>query len=185
MNLGIFIVALFVCVAMDTSLLPVIAIGGVSPSTTATLIVFVALFAPRSTALWSALAAGLLLDLSLPAASQGDRTLFVPGPYALGFAFGAQLVLLLRSMVFRRNPVAVGLLTAPFLVAVTLVWMTIWSLRALHPDTILPWSGGNAAGEFLQRLGWAAYSGGIGIAFGWLLLFGWPAWRFDLTSTRR
>ena len=185
MNLGIYAVALLFCVALDTSLLPVIAIKGVAPMSTATLVVFVALFAPRGMALWAALVAGLLLDLSLPAAAVGDQTLFVPGPYALGFAFGTQLVLLLRSMVFRRNPIAVGLLTTPFLVAVTLVWMTIWAVRGFDGDTVVPWEGRNALAEFLHRLGWAVYSGGFGIAFGWLLLFSWPAWRFDLGSLRR
>ncbi|MCP4836595.1 MAG: hypothetical protein GY895_17735 [Phycisphaera sp.] len=185
MNLGVFIVVLFFCVALDSSLMPVISMGGVSPSTTATLVVFVALFAPRSTALWAGLAAGLLLDLSIPAAAGGDRSLVVPGPYAIGFVFGTQLVLLLRSMVFRRNPIAVGLLTSPFLLAVSLVWMAIWLVRGLDPESILPWSGGHAWGELLARLLWAVQSGVVGIAVGWLLLFSWPMWRFDQTSLRR
>lgn len=185
MNLGVFIAALFVCVALDSSLMPVISIAGVSPSITATLVVFVALFAPRSTALWAGLAAGLLLDLTTPAAAAGDRSLVVPGPFAIGFVFGTQLVLLLRSMVFRRNPIAVGLLTTPFLIAVSLVWMAIWLLRSFDPDSILPWAEGRAGTEFLSRLGWALQSGVVGIPTGWLLLFSWPIWRFDQSSLRR
>ncbi|MEE2895919.1 MAG: hypothetical protein VX726_09300 [Planctomycetota bacterium] len=185
MNLGIFLVMLFVCVALDTSLLPVISIGGVSPSVTATLIVFVSLFAPRQAALWAAVSAGLLLDLQSPNATTDGRAVVVPGPYALGFVFGTQLVLLLRSMVFRRNPIAVGLLTTPFLIAVSLVWMAIWLLRGFDPGSLLPWSGGNAGGELGRRAGWALYSGAIGIPFGWLLLFSWPIWRFEQTFLRR
>ena len=185
MNLGVFVVALFFCVSLDSGLMPVISIGDFSPSTTATLVVFVALFAPRSTALWAGLAAGLLLDLSSPVAAAGDQALVVPGPYAIGFVFGTQLVLLLRSMVFRRNPIAVGLLTTPFLVAVSLAWMAIWLVRGLDPDSILPWSGGHALTQLLSRLIWAIMSGVVGIATGWLLLFSWPIWRFDQSSLRR
>ena len=138
MNLGVFIVALFFCVALDSGLMPVISIADYSPSTTATLVVFVALFAPRSAALWAGLAAGLLLDLSNPVAFAGDQALVVPGPYAIGFVFGTQLVLLLRSMVFRRNPIAVGLLTTPFLIAVSLAWMAIWLIRVSIPTRSFP-----------------------------------------------
>ena len=185
MNLGVFVIALFFCVSLDSSLMPVISIGGFSPSTTATLVVFVALFAPRSVALWAGLAAGLLMDLSIPAAAAGDRSLVVPGPYAIGFVFGTQLVLLLRSMVFRRNPIAVGLLTTPFLIAVSLAWMAIWLIRGLDADSILPWAGGHALSELFSRLVWAVMSGAVGIGTGWLLLFSWPVWRFDQSVLRR
>ena len=185
MNIGIFFLALFFCVSLDSGLMPVISFFQLSPSTTATLVVFVALFAPRSTALWAGMAAGLLMDLSIPAAAAGDQSLIVPGPYAIGFLFGTQLVLLLRSMVFRRNPIAVGLLTTPFLIAVSLAWMAIWLVRGLDPESILPWSGGHAGTQILSRLGWALQSGVVGIAVGWLLLFSWPIWRFDQSSLRR
>ena len=120
-----------------------------------------------------------------PAVFAGNRAFHLPGPYALGFVFGTQLVLLLRSMVFRRNPFAVGLLTTPFLIAGSLVYMALWSIRGLYPDTSVPWAGDAAIDELVRRFGIALYSGLFGIPMGWLLLFTWPIWRFDLTTLRR
>ena len=185
MNPWTFAFSLLICIALDTSFLSVISIGQVHPLSTATLVVFVSLFAPRPVALWASLAAGLLLDLVTPAVFGGDRMFYLPGPYALGFVFGTQLVLLLRSMVFRRNPFAVGLLTTPFLFAVSLAYMALWSIRGVYPDTSVPWAGDPAIDELIRRLGIAAYSGAFGIPMGWLLLFTWPIWRFDLTALRR
>lgn len=185
MNPWTFAFSLLICISLDTSFLSVISIGDVHPLATATLVVFVSLFAPRSSALWASLVAGLLLDLVTPAVFDGDRAFHLPGPYALGFVFGTQLVLLLRSMVFRRNPFAVGLLTTPFLFAGSLVYMALWSIRGLYPDTSVPWAGETAIEELVRRFGIALYSGLFGIPMGWLLLFTWPIWRFDLTTLRR
>lgn len=185
MNLWTFAFSLLLCVSLDTSFLSIISIGDVHPLSTATLVVFVSLFAPRRTALWGSLVAGLLLDLVTPAVFDGNQAFHLPGPYALGFVFGTQLVILLRSMVFRRNPFAVGLLTAPFLVAASLAYMAIWSIRGLYPETSVPWAGDSAVDELFRRFGIALYSGAFGIPMGWLLLFTWPIWRFDMTALRR
>ena len=80
---------------------------------------------------------------------------------------------------------AVGLLTTPFLFAVSLAYMALWSIRGVYPDTSVPWAGDPAIDELIRRLGIAAYSGAFGIPMGWLLLFTWPIWRFDLTALRR
>lgn len=185
MNLGVFLVALAVCLSLDMSFLDLVEMGGVHPSVTATLLVFVALFAPRQTALWAALGTGLLLDMVSPVADAAGRPFHLPGPYALGYVFGTQLVLLLRSMVFRRNPIAVGILTLPYLIAVGLAFMAVWSVRGLMPDSAVPWQGEPVTGELLRWLGRAVYSGLFGIPFGWLLLTTWPIWRFDMSSIRR
>lgn len=185
MNVWVFVVALALCLGLDTAFLDLIAVGGVHPSATATLMVFVALFAPRSTALWAALAAGLVMDLLSPVAVADGRPLHLPGPFALGFVFGTQLVLLLRSMVFRRNPVAVGLLTLPYLLAVSLAYVALWSIRGFLPGSGVPWAGESATAELLRWLWRGLYSAGFGIPFGWLLLTTWPIWRFDTSSLRR
>ena len=185
MNLGLFLVSLAVCLALDMSFLDLVEMGGVHPSVTATLLVFVSLFAPRQTALWAALGAGLLVDLVSPVTDASGESFHLPGPYALGYVFGTQLVLLLRSMVFRRNPIAVGILTMPYLVAVGLAFMAVWSVRGVLLGSEPPWSGEPVTAEIFRWFGRAIYSGLFGIPFGWLLLTTWPIWRFDMSSVRR
>jgi len=184
-NPAVFLIALAICVSLDSSFLGLVSMGGVHPSATATLMVFVALFAPRSIALWAAFGTGLLVDLLSPGADSAGRPLHLPGPHALGYVFGTQLVLLLRSMVFRRNPIALGILTLPYLVAVGLPFMALWSVRGLLHDAPVPWQGEPATRELMRWLGRGIYSAAFGIPFGWLLLTTWPIWRFDTSSIRR
>ena len=80
MNPWTFAFSLLLCISLDTSFLSVISIGDVHPLATATLVVFVSLFAPRPSALWASLIAGLLLDLVTPAVFDGARTFHLPGP---------------------------------------------------------------------------------------------------------
>ncbi len=185
MNPVVFFISLALCVSLDTSFLGLVSMGGVHPSATATLMVFVALFAPRQIALWAALGTGLLIDLLSPGTDAAGHPFHLPGPHALGYVFGTQLVLLLRSMVFRRNPIALGILTLPYLVAVALPFMAVWSIRGIFSDTLVPWHGEPATRELLRWLGRGVYSAAFGIPFGWLLLTTWPIWRFDTSSIRR
>lgn len=185
MRLGVFVIALAVCLVLDSSFLAALSIGGVHPIATAVLMVYVGLFAPRRMVLWTALATGILLDLATPAIYRGDEPFFLIGPYALGCVFGANLLLPIRTMVFRRNPIAVGLLAIPYLLAVGVVFMAMWTVRGLYSDTAVPWADASAAAELGRRLGEAIYTGGFGIPFAWLLLMTWSTWRFEVGSARR
>ena len=130
MRWGVFILALAVCLTLDISFLQVLAIGPIFPGVCGALVVYVALFAPRQTALWAALITGVMLDLGSPALFGESQMVHVIGPHALGYVFGAYLVLLLRSIVVRRNPLTVGMLVLPCLLAASLVYMGIWSISA-------------------------------------------------------
>ena len=179
-----FIIALAACLTLDQAFLQVLAIGTVFPGTCGALVVFVAMFAARPTALWAALLTGLMLDLGAPVVNSQGQPYYVPGPYALGFVLGAYLVLLLRPIVFRRNPLTVGMLTLPMLLAVSVIYLAIWSVRGFYADTQLPWMTESVTREIARMLGWAGYSAILAVPLGWLLLLTWPLWRFDTVPAR-
>ena len=184
MRWGVFILALAVCLTLDIAFLQVLAIGPIFPGVCGALVVYVSLFAPRLTALWAALLTGVMLDLGSPALLSTDQVIHVIGPHALGFVFGAYLVLLLRSIVVRRNPLTVGMLILPCLLAASLVYMGLWSIRTFYVETQVPWVGDTAVGELGRLMGWAFYSAIIGIPIGWLLLLSWGIWKFDPAALR-
>ncbi|MCH2162928.1 MAG: hypothetical protein MK085_13800 [Phycisphaerales bacterium] len=180
----VFILLLAICLTLDQAFLQVIAIGSIFPGTCGALVVFVALFAPRPTALWAALLAGTMLDLGSPAVDAQGHPYYVIGPYALGFVLGAYLVLLLRSIVFRRNPLTVGMLTLPFLLAVSVIFLAIWSIRGFYADAQLPWHSESVTSQIAQMIGWATYSALLALPLGWLLLITWSLWGFDQLPAR-
>lgn len=179
MRWGIFLIAMAIALTLDQSFLHVLAVGSVFPGICGTLVVFVALFAPRLTALWAALTVGLMLDLGTASATLDGTGIHVLGPHAIGLVLGVYLVLLLRSVVVRRNPFTVGMLVFPCLIAMGLFSMGLWSIRGFYSGTVLPWADASALGEFGRVLGWAFYSALLGVPIGWLLLLTWPVWRFD------
>ncbi len=69
------------------------------------LVVYIALHGPSASVLWTALGIGLLADL---AASQyvvkETLSVCIVGPHALGYLAAAYLVLTLRALMMRRNP---------------------------------------------------------------------------------
>lgn len=149
MRWGVFAIALVVALVLDTSFMPVFSIGAVRPTVTPCLVVFVLLHAQRHLGLWAAFAAGLAVDIASPALFDGTVPYHVIGPTALGFVFGAQLAHPLRSMVVRRNPLAVGVLVALFSIAATLVTTAIFSARGWYAGSAPPWMPERSALAFL------------------------------------
>ncbi|MHC4219084.1 MAG: rod shape-determining protein MreD [Planctomycetota bacterium] len=117
----VFIVFALLGLVFDTGLNEVLRIeklGNIRPGLCGVVAVFVALSAPRTTALWACLVLGLLLDLSHPLTVAENRVVYLIGPYALGFALGGWLVIAGRAMVFRRRPLTIGVMTVLCLLAV-------------------------------------------------------------------
>ncbi|MDG2030346.1 MAG: hypothetical protein P8J45_05015 [Phycisphaerales bacterium] len=183
MRIGVFILFLVFVVILDTSLMEMLRIGGTVPGLAGTLAVFLVLAAPRRNALWACLAIGLLLDFNVDALYDG-RPYHLIGPYTLGFLFGANLILPLRSMVFSRNPLTFGLLTAFFLLAVSIVYLALWQIRGHYEGSMPVWGDGSAVSAFGMLLLWAVYSGAIAIPMGWLLVRTTPLWGFTGSTIR-
>ena len=177
MRWSVFVVALAATLVADAALGRSLDLVGITPLLSGGLATFVVLLAARPAEWGAALVTGLTLDLSSPEMWE-LRPLHVPGPWALGFAFGAFLLLQLRGSLMRRNPLTVGAATALLLAAATLPWAAIWSLRAWYPGSLPPWGDRPVTWALWERIWWALWSGAVCVPLAWLLLRTLPAWGF-------
>ena len=184
MRWGVFIVFTLLTLVIDTTLQGALEIGGIVPSFAAVLAAFVALSAPPLSAMWAGLILGILMDLSTPHVIGADRPFHLIGPHALGYLFAVNVVLPLRTMVFRRNPLTLGVFAGLTVLAAGLVSILIWSIRGWYADTPVLFGGGSASGELLATLLRAAYTALVGIPVGWLLVRTAPAWGFGAGAHR-
>lgn len=162
-----FLPLALIAVVLDTSFMPVAAINEIVPRVTPALVVLVALYAHRQTAIAAAIVAGLLVDLNTTELHDGVRPYVLIGPTALGYVLGASIVLPLRSMVVRRNPFAFGVLVAIFSLGAMLVTTFIFSVRGWYAGPTPPWLAEAPQGTALGWMGVEAlralWSGAIGI----------------------
>ncbi len=140
------------------------------------LAVFVALGAPQVQAVWACLLLGLVMDLTRPVFTAASTELVVLGPHALGYLVAAQLVLALRSVVIRRNPLTMGVLTVLASIVASLVVVAAFTIRSLFGDAVV-WSPGT---ELAGRLGSSFYTGAVAVLLGWALIRLSPAFGFNL-----
>jgi rod shape-determining protein MreD len=185
----VFVVAALIGLVFDTGLSEVLRIeklGHVRPSLCAVVAVFVALSAPRTAALWACLILGLLLDLCHPLTVAENRVVYLIGPHALGYLAGGWLVIALRPMVFRRRPLTIGVMTVLCLLAVQLVAMSVYVLRARawYPGPALYWTETSALAELGLRLLAGVYSGLFAIPVGWALVQTIGLWGFQTAPHR-
>ena len=180
----VFVVVSVLAVAMQTSLvewlLTLDSLGGIWPSLVGVVLVFVAIFAPRPAVLWAAWGLGLFYDLSL-AQPQGVQI----GPHALGYVFGAYLILQLRTMVFRRHLITISLMTAMFLAASGVVEVALLTVRLMFGDASLAAAEFRPVIEMLKRFGIAIYSALAAFPIGWILIKSLSLWAFPQVSGRR
>ena len=181
MRWSLFIIAAFVLLVLETGLRGLLVLPGdypASPSFLLALVVFVALSAPRRTAMWAAMVLGLLVDLN------SDLPL---GSACLGYLAAALVAFELRGLVFRDSPPAIALMVFVAGILAHLVTVALLTLRGvswLPADAVVNWS---VSGELVQRFLIVLYSA----AFAWPLgsVFVWldSLWRFDhqAAHTRR
>jgi hypothetical protein len=186
---GVFLIFALIGIAIDGGFLDVLRIESlwdVRPSFCAVLAVFIALSAPRITALWGCFALGLLLDLSTPYTADGNRIVWLVGPYALGLLAGGWLVVRGRTVVFRRRALTIGVLTLGFLLVAQamIVVLLVLRSRGWYPGGPVHWTDVSVGVEVLRRILIAMYSGLFGIPAGWLLVRTLPLWGFQ-TSIHR
>jgi len=136
----------------------------VSPSFVLILITFIAFMAPTLPALWAGLILGLLLDLT------GNYSgAVVIGPYALGSVLGVALILQIRSIIYRRHPLTLTLLTFSGGMLMQLLAIFLISVRSLFGSWFevyeaFEWSTMTALSDgFLMVL----YSALLALPIGW------------------
>lgn len=165
---------LWLAVGLELGVKPGLALGNstIAPSIVFATLTMIAMFAPPAQARWAALLTGLALDAtSVLAARQGtvagfDVDLRTLGPNAIALLVGVHLIVAIRHMTMRRNPLTMGFLAMLGSASAQIVLVAIISLRAAMFDP-LAWSLGH---ELWTRLAGAAYTGVLGWALAFVLL---------------
>jgi rod shape-determining protein MreD len=150
------------------------------PSLVIPFVVYVALFAPVTGALWTGLLVGLVVDLSTTR-GPADSAVVIVGPHAIGFLVMAYFVLTVRTMVIRRNPLTLGALSAIGAAIGYLIAIVVLQIRAWYGDPI----SFSLTDEVLQRLGSALATGLSGMALSVVLFPMFPVFGFYDQSARR
>lgn len=157
MNWVVFLIGGWIMLGLELGLKSALELGdtSIAPSFLAIYAVFLACSAPARTAQWACLVIGLFVDLSSPIARSDTGLYTVIGPHALGALLMCQLVLALRGLMFRRNPLTLAFLSFVGYLTWQVLVTAIFTVRHLTGDPTL-WS---ASGELLGRAGASLYTG--------------------------
>ena len=169
MNYIAVAIVAWVCIGLEAGLRDAFSLGktGIAPSFVIAFVTFIAMYAPSAAALWAALLIGLAMDLvfSVPGLD-GGLAVTVIGPRLIAAVVGAWLVLTLRGLMIRRNPLTVGFLAG----LVSLVWFSaiagMFALRhvistktAIEPGRVL-----------VEGLGSSLYTALVGVLMALVLI---------------
>lgn len=147
----------------------------VAPSFLAVYAVFLACSAPARAAQWGCLIIGVLMDLSSPMPRLDSGELTVLGPNALGALLMCQLVLALRGLMFRRNPLSIAFLSLIGFATWQVLVTAAFTIRSLAGDPI-HWS---PAAQLVSRLGSSLYTGVVAIPVSLVLVALLPMFAFQ------
>ncbi len=179
MNVPLLLVAVILALAIDQSLMHALALATTAPSLTMILVVFLALHAPRDRVLWLGWGIGLLIDLVTVYPHGGVwGDLPVLGPNALGWCFGAYVVMLVRAMLYRRQLHTIAVMTVVFAIASNLVSVFVLAVHGLYEPVPILWTEGGPVRGLLERLGSGLFTSVLALLVGPLLQLSLPAWRF-------
>jgi hypothetical protein len=153
---------------------------GIAPSFAAVYAVFVACSAPPRAAQWACLIVGLVVDLTSPWPRTDMGTFTVAGPNALGALLMCQLVLALRGLMFRRNPLTIAFLSCVGFATWQAVVTSVFTIRSFAGDPIV-W---RPAGAIGTRLASSIYTGVLAIPLSLLLLLLLPLFSFQFVPHR-
>jgi len=153
MNWPVVALALYLTLGVELGSRAALTIAGsFVPSLLIALVALIAAFAPMTAALWIALLAGALTDLTTPVATTSGPTI-VLGPSAVGFVVGTYAVLTIRGLFLRRHATSLVVLAV---IAATCAGLTAAGLLAIRQITD---SGFTLAGpQVISRLGSALYT---------------------------
>ena len=175
----------YLLLALESPVREVLRLGptAASPSLVFPLVVFIALLASNTAAMWTALLVGLAVDLTT---LRGPGAIVVAGPHALGYAGAAYMILTLRPIVVRKNPVTLVVLSIVGEALAALVVMAVFAIRR----TLFfgGWSDmltGPLLPDLWQRWIGACYTGVAAIALAALFFPLIPWFGFQDSSIRR
>lgn len=183
MNWVVFALGAWIMLGFEQGLKGSLSLGTttIAPSFVAVYAVYIASSATPRAAQWGCLILGALMDLSSPIARIDSTTLFtVLGPNALGAFLMCQLVLALRGLMFRRNPLTIAFLSCVGFALWQVVVTAIFSLRHIGGD---PTSWAPNA-ELGSRLASSIYTGVIALPLSLLLILLMPIFAFQYIPYR-
>lgn len=154
--------------------------AAVAPSFALILSIYVAMGAPSVQALWAAVLLGSCVDLASRRVLSEGGDLTILGPNALGFALSAQLTLVMRGVVFRKNPIALALMAMSGGLVCAVLVTALLTLRGLY-DPLLH----RAGTELWHGVLSSVYTGLIALPLGAVLLALNPVLGFYSGPTRR
>ncbi len=169
MSAAAFALAAWVFLGLEIGLKDAIALGPthIAPSFVFCFLTFIAMFAPQPRPVWAALALGLLMDLTFRIPLRdGAGTATVIGPYALSYALACQLIVALRGIVIKRNPLTLGFLAMLGNIVAQVVLVGIFTFRIWLGDAF-EW---HPTAELMSRLGCAMYTGMLGVLLALVLI---------------
>lgn len=183
MRWWVFVPAALLCVAIDSALMPVMAIGGFRPCLTAVLLAWVALYASRGAVLGGALLVGLYADAQPPAVF-GDESIVVLGPHMLGWVLAAWAVVEVREILFRRNALTVAVAAGAMVLGQSLVFLAVSGVRVIYADPAPLWGVGSGAWAFGHDAVDALYTGALALPCAWVLARTMDWWGFAQGGVR-
>ncbi|MFZ4575429.1 MAG: hypothetical protein ACOYN0_13600 [Phycisphaerales bacterium] len=175
MNWLAYLALLWLFVGLEKGLRDALTLGttGIAPTFVFVLVTLVAMYATPLVATWAAFVAGLVLDLVFEhQLKDGGPAVTIIGPHALAYVLAVQLILTLRGVMFRRNPLTVGFLSGVGGATAMCLAAGILSLRTLFGTPLANW---NVGAEMIRGLGSAAYTAAVGLflAFPLMPVAGW------------
>ncbi|MEM1183536.1 MAG: hypothetical protein AAGI53_00895 [Planctomycetota bacterium] len=178
-----FAIALWVGLGLELGLRDALRLGAgpVAPSFVVPIVIWFALNASQKSALWAALIAGAMLDLTaaMPRTDGGDALIL--GPRALGLLSAAWLVIKIRPKLMRRRAFTLAFTSGLAGCVVAAVVVMLFGARAALGDPI-QWSIG---GELATRLLGAGYTAVVGFFLTFPLRWSEPAFGFPADRTVR
>ncbi|HYE60532.1 MAG TPA: hypothetical protein VD997_00925 [Phycisphaerales bacterium] len=169
MNWLLFVVIAWLFLGLEQGLRDAFALGalGFAPSFAFVLMAFVAMSAPRTTVFWTAAALGVCLDLlfRLPM-PQSTGMVTIVGPHAIAYALAAQLILSMRALMMRRNPLTLGFLAFVGALLALIILNGIYTIRDAAGAPI-EWQ---PKRQLVAAMGSALYTGVLALVLAFVLL---------------
>lgn len=183
MNWLVFTAAAWVLLGLELGLRDLLRLGtsNIAPSFVLAFLAYIAMYAPPATVTFASLILGVAIDLSWPRELRDGQTLTVVGPYALGCLLGGQLVITMRGLMMRRNPLTLAFLATLAALVTQVIVVAFHTLRAIFWNEG-PWS---ASGELVERFASSLYTGVLALVLSLLLLPLAPLIGFETVQTRR
>lgn len=139
----------------------------IAPSFVFALVTLVGMSANRVQATWAAIGLGLAMDLLFQVPLKGGITpVVVVGPYALAFALSVQLVIALRGLVIKHNPLSMGFLALAGALVAQTVLVAIYTFRTLL-GAPFAW---DATHQLIAGAGSALYTGVVATGLALVML---------------